>query len=86
MGKQVGNYIQKLREAKGLGLRQLGDQISLSPSHLSMVEKGKREVSITVLYPIIEALDGNFVNALRFLALDAGVPHDVIIHDSVGDE
>lgn len=83
MGKQVGKYIQQLRESRGVGLRQLGDQIGLSASHLSMVEHGQREVSIVILYGITAALDGDFISALRLLAVDAGVPEEAIIDDSL---
>ncbi len=83
MGKLVGKYLQELREAQGVGIRELGAQIGLSPAHLSMVEKGQREVSITVLFPIVQALNGEFVTALRLLVLDAGIPEEAITQDIV---
>ncbi|MCB0190749.1 MAG: helix-turn-helix transcriptional regulator [Anaerolineae bacterium] len=78
MGKRVGKYLQQLREAQGQSMRQLGTQVGISPSHLCLVETGQREVSITLLFPIIKALDGDFVNALKLLVLDAGVPAEAI--------
>ncbi len=79
MGKEVGLYIQELRTNQGIGLRRLSDQIGLSAAHLSMVEHGRRETSVTVLYDIIRTLNGDFVDALQRLALDAGVPAEVLL-------
>lgn len=78
MGKRVGKYLQQLRQNQGVSIRQLGEQVCLSPAHLSMVEKGRREVSIMVLFPIVKALNGNFECALRLLVLDAGIPEDAV--------
>lgn len=78
MGKRIGNYLQELRTEQGWSIRQLGSEVGISAAHLSLVEKGRREVSITALLPIVKALNGNFVDALRLLALDAGIPTDVI--------
>ncbi len=79
MGKEVGQYIQELRTNQGIGLRRLSDQIGLSAAHLSMVEHGRRETSVVVLYNIVRALNGDFVDALQRLALDAGVPAEVLL-------
>ncbi len=78
MGKRIGNYLQELRAEQGWSIRQLGAEVGISASHLSLVEKGRREVSITALLPIVKALNGNFVDALRLLAMDAGIPTEVI--------
>lgn len=78
MGKLVGEYLQKIRTAQGCSLRQLATRADVSPSHVSLVEKGQREISIEALFPIITALNGNFVEALRLLALDAGIPPEAI--------
>jgi transcriptional regulator with XRE-family HTH domain len=78
MGKRVGKYLQDLREAQGSTIRQLGSQIGISPSHLSSVETGRREVSITALFPIVKALNGDFGSALTLLAMDAGIPAEAI--------
>ncbi len=78
MGKQVGTYLETLRQQRGVSIRQLGGRVGLSPAHLSMVERGQREVSIHTLYPLVQALDGDFMRALSLLALDAGVPEDAL--------
>lgn len=76
MGKRVGTYIQELRQQHGLSIRQLGSLVGLSHTHLSLLERGQRETSINTLYPLMQALNGDFINALRLLALDAGVPEE----------
>ena len=83
MGKLVGQYLQKIRTAQGYSIRHLAAQADISPSHLSLVETGQREISIEALFPIISALNGNFVEALRLLVLDAGIPPEAITLDNV---
>ena len=78
MGKQVGQYLQELRTEQSLSIRGLGEQVNLSPAHLSLVENGRREVSITVLFQVIKALHGDFATALRLQVLDAGIPAEAI--------
>lgn len=85
MGKRVGKYLHELREEQGRSIRQLGAEIGISPSHLSSIESGRRGVSITALYPIVKALDGDFSDALRLLALDAGIPTEVV-NDQIPDQ
>ena len=78
MGKNVGQYVKQLREAQGLELCQLAKQIGLSISHLSLVEHGQRETPVTVLYDIVNSLNGDFITALCCLAADAGIPAEVL--------
>lgn len=76
MGKRVGDYLMQLRRQNGLTIRQVCTLVGLSHTHLSMLERGRREASINTLYPLMQALNGDFINALRLLALDAGVPEE----------
>ncbi len=78
MGKQLGLYVQGLRQQRGESIRQLGNEIGLSAAHLSLIERGQREVSIQVLYPLVQALDGDFRRALSLLAMDAGIPEEAL--------
>ena len=78
MGKNVGQYVQQLREAQGLELWQLAEQIGLNASHLAMIEHGQREISVTILYDIVKPLGGDFVTALCCLAADAGIPAEAL--------
>ncbi len=84
MGKRVGTYIRELRKERGLSLRSLGAQIGISPSHLSLVERGEREVSVSVLYPIVQMLNGDMLHALILLAQDAGVPASALKVKEIG--
>ena len=78
MGKNVGQYVQQLREAQGLELCQLAEHIGLSTAHLSLVEHGQRETSVTVLYDIVKSLGGDFMTALCCLAIGAGIPVEAL--------
>ena len=78
MGVRLGRYVQHLRDQRSESIRHLGRVVGVSPSHLSLIESGCREASITVLYRIVQSLEGDFVWALRLLASDAGVPDEVL--------
>lgn len=51
---QIGQRLRKAREAKGLTQAQLSEQlrIPLTPTAISLYEKGEREVSVDVLTEI----------------------------------
>ena len=80
MGKLVSAYIRELRAHQSISIRELGGRTEFSPSYLSLVERERRTTSIAALYRIVRALGGDFRHALRLLALDAGVPEEVIDH------
>lgn len=42
MKETFGSYITKMRERKGIGLRELGRQIGISSEHLCNIEKDRR--------------------------------------------
>ena len=78
MGKLVGQYMQQLRRQQGISIRKLSSQVELSPAHLSLLERGKREATIHTLYSLITVLGGDFRVALDLLARDAGVPEEAL--------
>ncbi len=78
MGKQLGTYIKELRVQRKTSIRELGSRIGLSHSYLSLIENGQREVSIYTLYPLVQALEGDFAYALRLLVTDAGLPEEAL--------
>ncbi len=47
-----------------------------------VIERGQREASINTLYPIVQALDGDFTSTLHLLAIDAGVPEEAMAQKS----
>ncbi len=53
----LGRWIRHYRRAKGLTLAQLSNSIDASPSHLSLIETGQREVRVTMLAKIATSLD-----------------------------
>ena len=82
MGKRLGTYIQQLRKQRGGSIRQVGHRVGLSPSYLSHIEAGRREASVSVLYRLVQHLEGDFTRALRLLATDAGVPEEALHGES----
>jgi transcriptional regulator with XRE-family HTH domain len=59
---ELGSKIKKLREERGLTLRQLAKAVDCSPSFLSQVERGKVSPSITRLKHIANGLGVNIVD------------------------
>ena len=53
----LGKLIRKLRKQKGLSLRQLADQISVSFVNISHIENGRVETSEKVIKELAKALD-----------------------------
>jgi len=54
--QQIGKELQRIRKDAGFSLRDLGKQADLSPSFLSLVERGECSLSLTSLFAISEAL------------------------------
>ncbi len=54
--KEVGSRIRRLRETRGLNLHELARLCGISASALSLIETGKRDLRITSLVRIAEAL------------------------------
>lgn len=52
-----GKAIRIVRTAHGLTQLELADRLSIGPSHLSLIEAGKRQPSLRVLDEISTALD-----------------------------
>lgn len=78
MGKRVGAYLHARRTEQGYSIRRLGKQLGISPAFISLIERGRRETSISVLYTLTHKLGGNFTEALFLLALDSGVPEEAL--------
>lgn len=78
MGEKVGTYLRQLRQQRQISIRRLGGQIGVSPAYLSLIERGRREAAVHVLYPIVHSLNGDFAHVLRLLAIDAGVPEGAL--------
>jgi len=57
MDKEVGARIKQRRMDKNLTLKDLGEKTNLSVSYLSLIERGKASINLTILYSIAKALD-----------------------------
>ena len=80
--KEVGDRIRQARLKKGINQAQLAEIIDKTPPYVSNIEMGKQNMSIIVLYKIVNALD---VSADWILAHDT--PETVAITlDSVTKE
>ena len=55
--KEVGDRIRQARTKKGLSQAQLAEIIDKTPPYVSNIEMGKQNMSIIVLYKIVNALD-----------------------------
>jgi transcriptional regulator with XRE-family HTH domain len=53
---QLGDVIRTLRGASGLSQQELARQLEITPSYLSLIERNRREPTITVLRRIADGL------------------------------
>lgn len=54
---EIGDRIQRLRQAKGISQEDLAHQAGLHRTYLGMVERGERNITIINLLRITTALD-----------------------------
>ncbi|MDT0330896.1 helix-turn-helix domain-containing protein [Nocardiopsis lambiniae] len=55
--RRFGEYLKALRENKGLGLRELSRGSGISPSLISLLEKGYQRPKVDTLKSLARALD-----------------------------
>jgi transcriptional regulator with XRE-family HTH domain len=76
----IGKSIRMCRTSLGLSQEELAQQIGMSVSYISLIEKGKRDPAFSTIEQIADAL-GVPVSLLAFLAADPrelkGVPEDL---------
>ena len=65
MDMDYGRAIRVVRSAHGLSQRQFADRIDVSPSHLSLIESGKRNPSL----PLLEKIAGCLAVPMHLLTL-----------------
>jgi transcriptional regulator with XRE-family HTH domain len=58
--EKFGQKIKLLREEKGISIEHLANISNVDRNYISDIEKGKRNVSITIMEKIIFALDNDF--------------------------
>ena len=59
--EKFGHKVKELRENKGFSIEQLANISNVDRNYISDIEKGKRNVSITIIEKIILALDTDFI-------------------------
>jgi Predicted transcription factor, homolog of eukaryotic MBF1 len=72
--KYFGNLIKRLRKKKGLTLRQLAEEISVSFVNISHIENGRVETSEKVIKELAKALD---YDVDKLLAIADNINEDV---------
>ncbi|RKJ55106.1 XRE family transcriptional regulator [bacterium 1XD42-1] len=55
--KAIGRRIQKARKAKGLTQEQLAEIVGLSPTHISVIERGVKGPKLETFIDIANALE-----------------------------
>ena len=55
--EKFGNKVKTLREEKGISIEHLANISNVDRNYISDIEKGKRNISITIAEKIIIALD-----------------------------
>jgi transcriptional regulator with XRE-family HTH domain len=55
--KAFGKQVRKLREQKGLGMRQFALQADMEYSQLSKIERGVTNPTISTVYALAESLE-----------------------------
>lgn len=56
-GENLGARIRAVRKARGVSLRDLGQRIGVSASHVSQVERGMGSFSVPILYRVASVLE-----------------------------
>ncbi len=79
-GVQLGPRLRRVREDRGLSVRELARRISCSPSLISQIERGLSAPSVGVLY----ALASELQTSLDFL-FGAAAPGDAVAATAHGD-
>ena len=79
-----GRAIRVVRSAHGLSQRQVADRVGASPSHLSLIESGKRDPSLKLLEEIASSLAVP-MHLLTLLASDVGDVDDPKQAEQIAD-
>jgi transcriptional regulator with XRE-family HTH domain len=58
--EKFGQKIKLLREEKGISIEHLANISNVDRNYISDIEKGKRNISITIMEKIVFALDNDF--------------------------
>lgn len=56
LAPRIGAVVRQLREASGLSQEELAEQAGLHRTYISLVERGRRNITVDALSQIAEAL------------------------------
>ena len=70
----LGAYLQHLRQAQGLPVRETARRVQCVPEYISMLESRQRRPSVGMLFRLVNTLSGDLNTALALLAQEEGVP------------
>ncbi len=59
--EKFGQKVKTLREEKSMSIEHLANISNVDRNYISDIEKGKRNVSITIMEKIITALESDFL-------------------------
>ena len=59
--EEFGKKVKALREEKSMSIEHLANISDVDRNYISDIEKGKRNVSITIMEKIITALETDFI-------------------------
>lgn len=65
-----GKKLKQIRKSKGLTQEELFFKSTISRSHIGMIEKGKRDITLSAIFKLSRALEINLSDFFDFDALD----------------
>lgn len=72
LGLALGQQIRRIRQSKGIAMERLAELASLSPTHVSEIERGRKEPSIQTLRKISVALHTRLADLVAPIEPDVG--------------
>jgi len=66
--KKVGERVKSLREGFGLTGKEFAQQLGITPSYLTQIEKGQRKISVEAIFSLVNA----FSVSVNWLILGEG--------------
>lgn len=71
INKRIGEQIRLIRLSKNMSLEVLSDELNISLSTLSNLERGETEMTVTRLYDILLVLDYEVIDFFKLLLPDS---------------
>lgn len=65
-----GKKLKELRQSKGLTQEELYFKSTISRSHIGMIEKGKRDITLSAIFKLSRALETNLTEFFDFDSLE----------------